>query len=165
MLQSSFAAAGGCHLCDVRLRTVSCSTRYFCGRQLPRHTMHSSFQQGAVCGRSRRRGTGLQVQCVQALERPTQESRGEARQTAASARSQQREVPDSSIKTEDLVLPEFDRRTGEVELIVAGAGPSGLAVAERVSQAGDRQLGVLRGLLAPSLAYHDGQYKRGSEAA
>ncbi|CAL5227513.1 g10498 [Coccomyxa viridis] len=100
--------------------------------------MHSSFQQGAVCGRSRRRGTGLQVQCVQALERPTQESRGEARQTAASARSQQREVPDSSIKTEDLVLPEFDRRTGEVELIVAGAGPSGLAVAERVSQAGFR---------------------------
>ncbi len=144
MLQSSFAAVSGCHLCDVRLQTFSCSTRYFCSRQRPRHTTHSLAQQGPVCRRSRGRGTGLQVQCLQALERPTQESRGEARHTVASARPQQREVPDSSIKTEDLVLPEYDRRTGDVELIVAGAGPSGLAVAERVSQAGDRLLAVLK---------------------
>ena len=47
-----------------------------------------------------------------------------------------REAPDSSIRTEHLVLPEFDKSTGSVDLIVAGAGPSGLAVAERVSQAG-----------------------------
>ena len=145
MLQSSFAAASGCHLCGIRLQTSSCSTRYFCSRQRPRHTTHSLFQQGS-CGRSRGRGTGLKVQCVQALERPTQESRGEARHTVASARPQQREVPDSSIKTEDLVLPEFDRRTGDVELIVAGAGPSGLAVAERVSQAGNRLQAVLKKL-------------------
>ena len=51
-------------------------------------------------------------------------------------RPPQREIPDSSIRTEDLILPQFDRALGSVELIVAGAGPSGLAVAERVSQAG-----------------------------
>lgn len=36
----------------------------------------------------------------------------------------------------DWVLPEYDQGTGMVELVIAGAGPSGLAVAERVSQAG-----------------------------
>ena len=99
--------------------------------------MHPSIQQQAVCRSSRGRGVGLQIHCVQALERPTQETGGATRPVVRSARPQQREVPDSSIRTEDLVLPEYDRRTGDVELIVAGAGPSGLAVAERVSQAGD----------------------------
>ncbi len=36
----------------------------------------------------------------------------------------------------DWVLPDYDQSTGMVELVIAGAGPSGLAVAERVSQAG-----------------------------
>ena len=85
---------------------------------------------------SRGRAVGIQVQCVQALERPTKETRGASRSSASAAGPKQREVPDSSIRTEDLVLPKFDRRVGSVELIVAGAGPSGLAVAERVSQAG-----------------------------
>lgn len=35
-----------------------------------------------------------------------------------------------------LELPQYDRAGGAVELVVAGAGPSGLAVADRVSQAG-----------------------------
>ena len=33
-------------------------------------------------------------------------------------------------------LPHYDPASGEVDLVVAGAGPSGLAVAERVSRAG-----------------------------
>ncbi|KAK9845376.1 hypothetical protein WJX81_004833 [Elliptochloris bilobata] len=37
-----------------------------------------------------------------------------------------------------LELPQYDASLGPVELVVAGAGPSGLAVADRVSQAGFR---------------------------
>ena len=33
-------------------------------------------------------------------------------------------------------LPLYDPSVGTVELVIAGAGPSGLAVADRVSQAG-----------------------------
>ena len=106
--------------------------------------MRSTVQQRTECRSSRGRGIGIQVQCVQALERPTQESKGATSLHIPSAKPQQREVPDSSIRTEDLVLPEYDRRTGDVELIVAGAGPSGLAVAERVSQAGDRLPALLK---------------------
>ena len=33
-------------------------------------------------------------------------------------------------------LPQYDPSIGRIELVIAGAGPSGLAVADRVSQAG-----------------------------
>ena len=46
------------------------------------------------------------------------------------------------VATEDLQLPQYDSASGQVELMVAGAGPSGLAVAERVSQAGSSWLSV-----------------------
>ena len=108
----------------------------YLARHSPRNRLQSSEQLKSLRQSSRSRGSGVQVKCVQALERPTTQSRGAPRNDAASAGPVPREAPDSSIRTEDLVLPEFDKSTGSVDLIVAGAGPSGLAVAERVSQAG-----------------------------
>ena len=139
MLQDCVAAGSGCHLCNVRLQVPRCSRLpilQYGSRQRPGRWLYSKVQQQAVRVSSRGRSIGVQVHCVQALERPTQESKGATSPHSPSAKPQQREVPASSIRTEDLVLPEYDRRTGDVELIVAGAGPSGLAVAERVSQAG-----------------------------
>ena len=139
MLQDSLTAGKGCHLCDVRLQAPRCTRLpavQFCIRQQLGNSIQPSGLLGRPCRSSKGRSRGVQIHCVQALERPTQESRGASRHDVLSAGPTKREVPDSSIKTEDLVLPEYDRRSGDVELIVAGAGPSGLAVAERVSQAG-----------------------------
>lgn len=38
---------------------------------------------------------------------------------------------------DDLELPSFDPSSGLVDLVIAGGGPSGLTVAERVSRAGE----------------------------
>ena len=129
-------SSSGCSLCNVRMQTMPC-TRLLavqphikCRVEAP---LQSTDQLSGWHRSSRGRGGGVQVQCVQALERPSKESRAVSRDDI---RPPQREIPDSSIKTEDLILPQFDRALGSVELIVAGAGPSGLAVAERVSQAG-----------------------------
>ncbi len=139
MLQDSLTAGKGCHLCDVRLQAPRC-TKLPAVQSCIRQQQGKSIQLSGLLGRpgrsSRGRRKGVQIHCVQALERPTKESRDASRHHALSAGPTKREVPDSSIKTEDLVLPEYDRRSGGVELVVAGAGPSGLAVAERVSQAG-----------------------------
>lgn len=139
MSQGFPARADGCHFCNTRAQAMSCRSLPslpYLARYSPMDRVQSSEQLKASRQSSRSRGSGLQVQCVQALERPTTQSRGAPRNHAASAGPVRREVPDSSIRTEDLVLPKFDKSTGSVELIIAGAGPSGLAVAERVSQAG-----------------------------
>ena len=41
---------------------------------------------------------------------------------------------------EGISLPQYDPSSGQVDLVVAGAGPSGLAVAERVSRAGELRM-------------------------
>ncbi len=75
------------------------------------------------------RHSSVAVQCVQALERsspqtsPAESSAPESSQGAASVIA-------------EMILPRYYQSIGKVELVVAGAGPSGLAVAERVSQAG-----------------------------
>ena len=43
-------------------------------------------------------------------------------------------------KDDDLELPSFDPSSGLVDLVIAGGGPSGLPVAERVSRAGERMI-------------------------
>ena len=43
-------------------------------------------------------------------------------------------------KDDDLELPSFDPSSGLVDLVIAGGGPSGLTVAERVSRAGERMI-------------------------
>jgi len=52
-----------------------------------------------------------------------------------------------------LELPQYDRAAGTVELVVAGAGPSGLAVADRVSQAGTPLCRALRPCCCACLCY------------
>lgn len=139
MLQGIPARADGCRLCDIRTQAMFCRSLPalpYLARHSPRNRLQSLEQLKASRQSGQSRGSGVQVQCVQALERPKTQSRGAPRNDAASAGPVRREAPDSSIRTEDLVLPEFDKSTGSVDLIVAGAGPSGLAVAERVSQAG-----------------------------
>lgn len=69
------------------------------------------------------------VQCVHALERPSSQTESTERGAAGSLHGPAKEVA-------DLILPRYNQSIGKVELVVAGAGPSGLAVAERVSQAG-----------------------------
>ena len=49
----------------------------------------------------------------------------------------------------DSSLPHYDPASGQVDLVVAGAGPSGLAVAERVSRAG-QPLALLKQLKLPA---------------
>lgn len=71
----------------------------------------------------------IAVQCVQAIERPSTPA---ASRESNTPRPQQ--ITEASVA--EWVLPEYDQSTGMVELVIAGAGPSGLAVAERVSQAG-----------------------------
>ena len=136
MLRQRLPSSIGCPLCTARMRTAL-STGLPSPPSLIRHRGEAPLQTVGqllgCCRSSRGRSVGVQVYCVQALERPLKESRSAFRDEI---RPPQREVPDSSIKTEDVILPQFDRSLGSVELIVAGAGPSGLAVAERVSQAG-----------------------------
>jgi hypothetical protein len=69
------------------------------------------------------------VHCVQALERPISHTKSTESGAAGSLHGPAKEVA-------DLILPRYNQSIGKVELVVAGAGPSGLAVAERVSQAG-----------------------------
>ena len=136
MFGERLPSSNGCCLCNVRLQTLPCTrllapqSHIKCRVEAP---LQSTDQLSGWRRSSRGRGGGVQVHCVQALERPSKESRPVSRDDI---RPPQREIPDSSIRTEDLILPQFDRALGSVELIVAGAGPSGLAVAERVSQAG-----------------------------
>lgn len=136
MLWERLPSSNGCSLCNVRMQTVPCTrllapqSHIRCRVEAP---LQSTDQLSGWRRSSRGRGGGVQVHCVQALERPSKESRAVSRHDI---RPPHREIPDSSIRTEDLILPQFDRALGSVELIVAGAGPSGLAVAERVSQAG-----------------------------
>ena len=75
------------------------------------------------------------VQCVQALERPTSQTESTERGAAGSIHGPAKEVAD--------LIPRYNQSIGRVELIVAGAGPSGLAVAERVSQAGAERISAL----------------------
>lgn len=67
------------------------------------------------------------MQSVQAIERPS---------PPASATQNGSSLQDLVKGMEDVALPRYDQSVGKVELVVAGAGPSGLAVAERVSKAG-----------------------------
>lgn len=69
------------------------------------------------------------VQCLQAIERPSAPAASRENGTHRAQQSTEANVA-------DWVLPDYDQSTGMVELVIAGAGPSGLAVAERVSQAG-----------------------------
>ena len=61
---------------------------------------------------------------------------------AAPTSSRESRGPSTSLQgpptwTTELDLPTYEPSKGQVELIVAGAGPSGLAVAERVSNSGE----------------------------
>ena len=62
---------------------------------------------------------------------------------AAPTSSRESRGPSTSLQgpptwTTELDLPTYEPSKGQVELIVAGAGPSGLAVAERVSNSGEK---------------------------
>ena len=89
---------------------------------------------------ARRHTTGrLAVQCVQAAERPAAEAPAPNQALShapATARGPATSLAGPPTWMMGLELPRYDRSLGSVELVVAGAGPSGLAVADRVSQAG-----------------------------
>ena len=81
----------------------------------------------------------LAVQCVQAAERPAAEAPAPNQASShAPARGPATSLAGPPTWMTGLELPRYDRSLGAVELVVAGAGPSGLAVADRVSQAGAR---------------------------
>jgi ribulose 1,5-bisphosphate synthetase/thiazole synthase len=57
----------------------------------------------------------------------------------------QRESGESILKeVSEMYLPRYSPEQGTMELVIAGAGPSGLAVAARVSQAGNTNLTVVK---------------------
>ena len=123
----------------------SCSGRAAaCSEPLP--ARHASFAltplQATHAPRrsARRRSTGcLAVQCVQAAERPATKAPAPDQALShapAGARGPATSLAGPPTWMTGLELPRYDRSLGAVELVVAGAGPSGLAVADRVSQAG-----------------------------
>lgn len=73
------------------------------------------------------------VQCSVAQAEKQQGDRAPSR-TGSAAKGQ------GTKQAADIKLPQYQPDSGTVELLVAGAGPSGLAVAERVSQAGDASM-------------------------
>lgn len=96
-----------------------CQSDYLCGK----------FLQNIESWRRKWHGHrgSVVVQSVQAIERPS---------PPASATQNGSSLQDLVKGMEDVALPRYDQSVGKVELVVAGAGPSGLAVAERVSKAG-----------------------------
>lgn len=98
---------------------------------------------------ARRHSTGrLAAQCVQATERPATETPAPNQALShapAAARGPATSLAGPPTWMTGVELPHYDRSLGAVELVVAGAGPSGLAVADRVSQAGARSSGAQAG--------------------
>jgi hypothetical protein len=91
----------------------------------------------AATPRRCRRGAGrVAVQCVQAVERPASAAPGALDWPSTGPRGLATSLEGPPTWMTGLELPRYDRAAGSVELVVAGAGPSGLAVADRVSQAG-----------------------------
>lgn len=70
---------------------------------------------------------GLQVRAVQAAERPAPPAKDRGPATSLAG-------PPTWMT--EIKLPEYDPKAGTIELVIAGAGPSGLAVADKVSQSG-----------------------------
>ncbi len=94
--------------------------------------------------RGRRGAARVAVQCVQAVERPTSAAPGAHNWPSAGPRGPATSLEGPPTWMTGLELPQYDRDAGAVELVVAGAGPSGLAVADRVSQAGTPLCRALR---------------------
>lgn len=95
--------------------------------------LHSMIDSHSAARRSR---SCVSIQCVQALERPPATTSDASTPGTSTSRGPSTSMHGPATWMDDITLRRYDQRLGKVELVVAGAGPSGLAVAERVSKAG-----------------------------
>ena len=136
-------ASAGCS-CSERAAPwpESLPARHACFASTPLQAAHPPWHS------ARRHCTGrLAVACVQAAERPAAEAPAPNQALShapAAARGPATSLAGPPTWMTGLELPRYDRSLGAVELVVAGAGPSGLAVADRVSQAGARSSASFR---------------------
>lgn len=115
------------------LHTTSGSSGHGISHQSRSSELYSMSSSHNATHRSR---SCVSVQCVQALERPPPSTTGPSTSGSPASRGPSTSLHGPATWMDDIELPKHDERRGKVELVVAGAGPSGLAVAERVSKAG-----------------------------
>jgi hypothetical protein len=99
----------------------------------------SGLSQSPRCRQSPQTGrqSSLAVECVQALERQATTESKPAKTILSANRGPSTSMQGPATWMSDVELPKYQQSLGKVELIVAGAGPSGLVVADRVSRAGE----------------------------
>ena len=127
--------------CTRRCLALQSSAQLNCG---PRKSAAEIWQPCYSTRRCRMAPRGSPVaQSTQAPERVDATATASPSDRSLSARDVNISLNGSSTtRSADERLPLYSPAMGKVELVIAGAGPSGLAVADRVSQAGKRFLDI-----------------------